>query len=152
MKRMLVLTGLVTIAVAASASAIGVGEWNGDINGDPRPGSGIAFNVKKANSARKVTDVVANGLEYTCDDESADETSGLELEKSFPVDENGEFGGKSSAVLLGFDPPAKVTGRLKPGGEASGTIRVHGVLDPKTHPGLKCDTGTLHWKAERGPL
>jgi hypothetical protein len=119
------------------------------IKGDPD--SDLSFNLRKTDAGRRVKSVIGFGLDYTCKDSSSDQTSGVELMRSFPVDEDGEFGGKADAVILGFDPPAKLTGKLRRGGRASGTIRVHGELDPKGNPGLDCNTGTLEWRADRSP-
>ncbi len=148
MKRIVIVTVLAALAVTASAWAFATGDYTGEIKGDPD--SGFSFNIRKTDAGRRVKSVVGAGMDYTCEDSSSGETSGTLLLKSFPVDEDGEFGGRSDAVIFGFDPPAKLTGKLKRGGRASGTIRVHGELDPKNNPKLSCDTGTLDWKAERG--
>jgi hypothetical protein len=147
-----VVIGLATAAlVAATARAtITIGEYWGDVDGDPFPESELAFDIKKTDSGKKkVKNVEASGLDFTCDKGSPGQTAGVSLDDSFVV-KHKEFGGHTDSVTLGFDPHAKFEGELKGGGIAKGTISVHGKLDPLSQPDLKCKTGTLDWKVEKG--
>ena len=72
MKRILVLAGLVPAIVAASAFGTAAeSDYNGDFNGDPFPGSSIAFAVDRGPSGhKKVKNVFASGLPYDCEEGS----------------------------------------------------------------------------------
>ena len=135
------------LAVTASAMAFAVGDYSGEIKGDP--GSGITWEVKSTQGGRKVKNILLTGIEFTCEKGSPGETAGVVLEEKFRVGEDGSWGGNSNAIIAGFDPPAKITGRLKPGGKASGTFRMKGELDPEGQPGVDCKTGLQEWKAEK---
>jgi hypothetical protein len=143
----------VALVGAAGALAIPIDtEYNGHAKGDAG-GSFVGFDVKKAsNGTRKVKHFQVSGLDFECDGGSPGQTGVIFVDDPFPVNRNGEFGGRSHATIPpAIDPLAKVTGKLKPGGKAVGAIRMHGKLDPEGQPGVKCDTGTRGWKAEKGP-
>ncbi len=59
------------------------------------------------------------------------------------------FEGKGDWVGLPFDPVGKVSGRLKPGGDAKGSFKLTGEL---AGPGTHCRTGLVDWKATRDPV
>jgi hypothetical protein len=142
----------VTALGAAGALAIPIDtEYTGHAKGDAG-GSFVGFDVKKAHGEKKVKHFQVQGLDFECDGGSPGQIAFTMVDDAFPVDGKGEFGGRSHATIVpNFDPRAKVTGKLKPGGKAVGTIRMRGKLDPEGQPGVKCDTGTLGWKAEKGP-
>jgi hypothetical protein len=142
------VAAVAVVAISATALAFGLGEYNGNVKGDPS--SGLWFEVRQTEDGRRVKDIGGAGFDFTCDEGTPGDTSGVGLERSFKV-EDGSFGGTSNAVILGFDPPAKITGRLKRGGRATGTIRMKGELDPEGQPGIECKTGVLEWRAEKGP-
>jgi hypothetical protein len=141
------LAGVAVVPV--SADALLPAEWNGNIKGDPD--SFISFNVARTDQGvKRVRDVVLGGLDMTCEDGSGGEANGVSLLRRFRV-RQGEFGGKTDSVISGFDPPAKIKGKLRPGQRAVGTFRVRGELDPIGRPGVNCRTGLQEWKATKGP-
>jgi hypothetical protein len=148
-----------TIAAAAGAviapGAFGLpvgGDWNGAVRGDAYPDSSVQFDVVRgATGNRRVVNVLLAGLDYTCDEGAPDDTSLVSLTRGFRVHRDRTFGGRADAVIQGFDPPARFTGKLRRHGRASGTIRVHGELDPEGHPGANCDTGRQEWTAKKAP-
>lgn len=146
---------LLLLSLAAGALALALtsgGQFNGEIKGDPYPDSSISFDVQRTRKGhRRVKNVNASGLDFTCEAGSPSQTSAVRLEGGFRVDGNGEFGGRTDATILGFDPPARLSGKLRRHGRATGTLRVHGELDPEAQPGVDCDTGRLEWRAKRGP-
>jgi hypothetical protein len=104
----------------------------------------MGFNVVKTDAGKKVRGMLLDGLPYECEEEPAGATEGHRVLGSFKV-QNREFGGTRDAVDAELvDPTAKVTGKLKPGGKAKGTIRLKGAI---AGPGSDCDTGRLEWKA-----
>jgi hypothetical protein len=144
--------GLALMALGATG-ALGIlidTEYQGHAKGDAG-GSFVGFDVKQSHGEKKVKNFQVQGLDFECDGGSPGQVGPTSVDDAFPVNDNGEFGGRSHATIFPvFDPMAKVTGKLKPGGKAVGTIRMHGKLDPEGQPGIKCDTGTLGWKAEKG--
>jgi len=150
MKGILVLIAVTSVAVTAIAYGIAVGgNYHGNVKGDPRPGSGLSFDLVKTKNGKSVRKVVASGLDYTCEGGSPGDTSAVILEGGFPVNDR-KFGGRTDATIAGFDPPARFAGRLRNGGRATGVIRVKGELDPKGQPGVDCDTDRQEWRAQRG--
>jgi hypothetical protein len=136
-----------TAVVPLAADAFILGEWNGKIRQDRE--SFVAFNVARTDAGvKRVRDVVFGGLDYSCETGPDSETKGVGLLDKFRV-RNREFGGRSPAVILGFDPPAKLEGKFKPGRRAAGTIRLRGELDPTGRPGVRCDTGVQRWRANK---
>jgi hypothetical protein len=148
---MAVATLVALAALAAGVMAVAVDtEYDGHIKGEGSLDSFFGFNVKKSNGERKVKDVLVDGVDFECDGGSPGETGLIFVDDSFAVDKHGEFGGRSHATIPpAIDPRAKVTGKLKSHDKATGTIRLHGTLDPDGQPGVKCDTGTVEWKAEK---
>jgi hypothetical protein len=144
------LTALAAVAamvLATGALAFALGDYSGEIKGDPS--SGLTWDVKNTQGGRKVRSIILTGVNFTCEKGSPGETAGVVLDEKFRVGEDGNWGGNSNAVISGFDPPARITGRLKPGGKASGTFRMKGELDPKGQPGVDCKTGLQEWRAEK---
>ena len=67
-----------------------------------------------------------------------------------PVHDDGTFKGSGEVVGIPADPHGKVTGKLKHGGKAEGTLRLSGELDGDS--GSDCDTGHLDWKGQKTGL
>ena len=138
-----------TAVMPLAADAFLLGEWNGKIRQDQD--SFVAFNVARTDAGvKRVRDVVFGGLDYSCESDLDGETTGVGLLNKFRVRKR-EFGGRSPAVILGFDPPAKLAGKFKPGRRAVGTIRLRGELDPTGQPGVRCDAGVQRWRATKVP-
>jgi hypothetical protein len=153
--RRLILAGLpLALVISASAMAVGVftNDYNGNIKGDPYPGSSIGFDIKHtASHHRRVTGFNASGIVFHCSGGDPGETTLTTIDGSFRVHRNGIFGGKAHATIEAVDPRAVLTGKLRHDGSAVGTLRLHGTLDPVDQPGVNCDTGTKDYKAEKGP-
>jgi hypothetical protein len=140
--------------MAAAAQALTTqGDYNGAVTGDPFPGSHINFDIKRtASGTRRVVDFVASKLDYECDGGSPGETTAVSMNRVFRIRRDRTFGGHADAVILGFDPPARLTGKLRRHHRVRGTLRIRGELDPEGQPGVDCDTGRLEWRARKGPL
>jgi len=151
-RRVAIYTVLAVLAVSAAAIALpAIHDFNGEIKGDPSPGSAFAFNTGKKGDDKFVGNVQASGIDFECPEGSPGETPGVTLSKLFKVNHDGEWGGRAEAFIGDSDPPARVEGKIKPGGKATGTFRMHGELDPNGQPSVECKTGLLEWKAEKGP-
>ena len=154
MRRLLLVALAVGGLATAGAHAIVVqtGGYNGQIKGDPYPGSSISFKVKRtAAGKRRIVKFIASGMAYTCKGGMSGSTPAVSLERGFRVRKDRTFGGRADAVILGFDPPARLKGKLRRRGRAVGTLRVFGELDPVGQPGVYCDTGLQEWRAKKGP-
>ncbi len=147
-----IIAGL-ALAILVPTGALGIsvgGNYHGAVQSDKS--SSINFDVKRTDSGkRRVANFVGAQLDFTCEGGDPGETSGVLLDRGFRVKRDRTFGGKADATILGFDPPAKLTGKLRRHGRAVGTFRVHGEIDPNNQPGIDCDTGVLEWKAKRQP-
>jgi len=146
------MTGLVTAAAgAATAYAVALGgEYQGEIRGDPA--ASLAFDITRTDSGRRrVTNVIASGLNYRCEEGAPDQTPGVELQRGFRIKRDRTFGGHANAVILGFDPPARFRGKVRRNGRVFGTLRLRGELDPVDRPDVECRTGLQEWKAKRVP-
>ena len=142
---------LIPLALAAALALCAAGAWafalETEYRGTVNDEGSFGFDLKKRNGTKRVKNVIA-GMTFTCEEGDPGQ-NGIELDGSFRVHHDGTFGGKTSATVVGLDPPAKLTGKLKPHHKAVGTLRAHGELDPLAQPGLKCDTDTQDWKAKR---
>jgi hypothetical protein len=151
-RRVAICTVLVAVAGSAAAVALPANhDFNGHIKGDPSPGSAFAFDTGKVDGKKYVGQIQASGLDYKCPEGSPGETQAVTIQKAFKVNRHREWGGKADAIIGNTDPPARVEGKLKPGGKAAGTFRMKGELDPDGQPGVDCKTGLLEWKAKKGP-
>jgi hypothetical protein len=151
MRRWIIAGLALAILVPTGALAISVGgNYHGAVKGDPD--SSINFELKRTDSGkRRVTGFVAAQLDFTCEGGDPGQTSGVLLNRGFRVKRDRSFGGRADATILGFDPPARLRGKLRRHGRAVGTIRVHGEIDPQNQPAVDCDTGVQAWRAKRQP-
>jgi hypothetical protein len=146
MRRVLGGTAALALAFSGSALAFAVTDYQGNVKGEPL--SSLGFNVDhNANGKRVATGFVMGNLDYTCDTAPAGSSGGYTSHRRFRV-RHAKFSLKQNITEGGFDPVLTMTGRLLGGGKAKGTLRLKGKLDPG-HPSARCDTGTVHWKAER---
>ena len=149
-RRALLAIPLAAVGFAGTALALpSVHDYNGHVKGDPSPGSGVAFSVDRSETHPSVFNIDASGLDYDCPEGSPGETAAASFDGIFRVHDDRTFGGRSDVTIGSTDPPGRFEGRLKAGGTAAGTLRVHGELDPVGQPGVKCNTGVLRWKATK---
>ena len=152
--RRLIVVG-VPIALLATGMAQGIvgpgaGTHDGRFKGDPD--SGISFEMRRTESGhRRIVDVFASGMNFTCEGGDPGQTSLTSLNRGFRVKRDRTFGGKADATILGFDPPARFRGKVRRHGRVVGTLRLHGEIDPFNQPGTNCDTGVQEWRAKRTP-
>lgn len=153
--RRFTLAAMLACLLSATAVALptkNAGEYNGHVRGDPYPESAIWFDIDRTEAGRRrVVDFSASGLDYRCESGPPGETPAVFLQRGFRIKRDRTFGGRADAVIAGFDPPARLRGKIRRRGRAVGTLRIHGELDPVGHPGVECTTGRLEWRARRGP-
>ena len=147
-RRALLAIPIAAVAFAGTAVALpSIHDYNGHVKGDP--GSGVAFNVDRSQSRPRVFNIDASGLAFDCPEGSPGETEAVFFDGIFRVHRDHTFGGKSDVTIGNTDPPGRFEGKLKAGGKAAGTLRIHGELDPEGQPGVTCKTGVLGWKATK---
>ena len=150
MRAALVLALVTAVAGAAVAYAFEFNRYQGHVKGDDE--SHVGFDIERTpDGHRRVVDFLASGLDFTCEKGSPGQTTGVGLTRTFRIRRDRTFGGRADAVILGFDPPARLTGELRRHGRVVGTIRAHGELDPEGQPGVDCNTGRLEWRARKVP-
>jgi hypothetical protein len=146
------------LAIAVSATTVahgiivgpGPGTHHGEFRDDPQ--SGISFEMRRTDSGhRRIVEVFASGMDFTCEDGDPGQTSLVSLNRGFRVKRDRTFEGRADATILGFDPPARFRGKVRRHGRVVGTLRVHGRIDPGNQPKTNCDTGVQEWKAKRSP-
>jgi hypothetical protein len=133
------------LAVPASAVAILLGKYHGNVKGDPA--STISFDIERVNGHRKVTRFISEGIAFSCSVGTPGDTPHMRIKGRFRIEDRA-FRGRGEAVEIDADPFGIVTGRLKDGGRAAGTLKLRGELDG--NPGSKCSTGVVEWRAEKG--
>ena len=144
MRRRTAIAVAAALLVPATAAATIVGDYHGQIKGDAL--TELGFDVKRSDSGHKrVRFFVADGVSFTCTVGADGRTDPMQIDATFPVNRDGEFKGKGD-VITNVDPVGKVTGRLKRGGRAAGTLRISGELDGA---GSSCTTGVQEWRAEK---
>jgi hypothetical protein len=145
-KRLVVLTTGLVLALAAGAVAFVQTDFAGGVKG--QPSSILGFDVDhNANGKRIVTGLILARIDYTCDNSSGGSSGGYSSTKRFRVI-GPKWTGKQHITESGLDPLLHVSGKLVGGGKARGIVRLRGNLDPD-HPDAQCDTGTVGWKATR---
>lgn len=60
------------------------------------------------------------------------------------------FKGEASITQTGLDPHIKLKGTID-GGVANGTLRMTGQISTDDSNDTTCDTGTVHWTADKNP-
>jgi hypothetical protein len=142
------LVAATCFALVATPAALGFegADYSGGVRGQPT--SIFDFDVDRTASGHSVVSRMVMGrIAYTCDSAPAGSSGGYTSNEKFRI-RNGKWSGKQNITESGFDPVLTVTGKVLGDGEAKGTVRLRGTLDP-SNPDAKCDTGTVHWKASR---
>jgi hypothetical protein len=111
----------------------------------------MGFDVKTKKGKRKVINFSFSSLPLECDG-GPNTTSGSVPDFKIKVSDGGSF----DADLISKDPGAEaelnINGKLKSGGKAQGTVRVHGqnvgVNDQSGGARQPCDSGKTKWTAE----
>ena len=122
-------------------------DYFGTVKG--QEGSQVGFEVGKSASGRKqVTEFTVLDVAYSCSDApSGTTTGGWVFDRKLRI-RSRSFEGKGDWVGLPFDPVGKVSGKLRPGGNAKGSFKLTGEL---AGPGTHCKTGLVDWKATKNP-
>ena len=109
--------------------------------------SEIGFSVEKSASGKKrVTGFTVLRVAYDCSDAPSGSTTGGWVFDGTPRIRSRQFEAKGEWVGLPLDPVGKLSGRLKPGGRASGSFKLTGELGGA---GTHCRTGLVDWKASK---
>ncbi len=149
MKRQLPVVALASIALAAAGAGSAYGfasEYTGEVKDDPP--SDMGFNIDRAGGGdRKVVEFTSVNIQFECEIGTPGRTDGPQQLGKMRVKDDGSFKGSDEVVGIPADPHGKVTGKLRRGGKAVGTLRLRGELDGNA--GSDCDTGTQDWKAEK---
>lgn len=135
------------VAAPASFGSATSFDYFGTVKG--QEDSEIGFSVTKSASGRKrVTGFTVIAIAYECTDAPAGATNGWMLDRGLRI-KSRRFEGEGDWIGLPFDPVGKVSGRLKPGGHASGSFKITGEL---AGTGTHCKTGLVDWKASKNEI
>ena len=151
MKRFALFLGLCALLALASAPASFGFAANFDYLGQVKgqDGSSVGFSIGRSASGRKrVIDFTVTRAAYECRDAPPGLTDGWVLDRGLRVKAR-RFEGRGDWIGLPLDPVGKVTGKLRPGGRASGSFKIRGEL---AGPGTHCNTGLVGWRATRAPV
>jgi hypothetical protein len=138
------IMAVAVLLVPASAAAIFIGPYQGQIKGDAL--SEIGFDTERTDSGRKrVVQFFTDGISFTCTVGADGRTEPMLVDATFRLNRDREFKGKGD-MITEVDPVGKVVGRLKRGGRAVGTVRITGEL---AGAGSQCTTGVQEWRAAK---
>jgi hypothetical protein len=147
-KRLTVVTVICAVGLVAPAT---VGAATKAYSGTFESSGTMGFDVKTKKGKRNVINFHFTALPLECDG-GPNSSSGNVPEFKIKVSDGGSF----DADLISTDPGAQaelnIDGKLKSGGKAQGTVRVHGqdvvVNDTSGGPRQPCDSGKTKWTAE----
>ena len=148
MKRLTVVTVICAVGLIAPAT---VGAATRSYSGAFEVSGTVGFDVKTKRGKKKVINFSFSQLPVECDG-GPNTSSGNVPEFKIKVNDSGKF----DADLVSTDPGAEaelnIDGKLKSGGKAEGTVRLHGqdVIVNNTSGGARqpCDSGKTEWTAE----
>jgi hypothetical protein len=149
------VAGISATAVPATAGPTDLFEAQYEGRAERDPSTWLGFDVIRRDGVRKVARVGAL-LRYSCDNGDGGSAYGRASSR-LRVGDEGRFSGKLEADQVKTRGPGNsvtydIAGRLREGGGARGTIDA--VLrftsaSPRGEP-VRCYTGGLSWRAERG--
>jgi hypothetical protein len=144
----LCICGLASAAVTPAAFGFSASfDYTGTVRGQAT--SSVGFSIERsATGHKRVTEFTVVGVDYTCNDAPPGQTGGWMLDRVLRVKAR-KFDGKGDWTGLPFDPVGRVSGKLKPGGRASGSFKLTGELGG---PGTHCRTGLVDWTASKLPF
>ena len=138
---------LAALAAPATFGFAGNFDYVGQVKGEP--GTYVGFFLERSATGKKrVKGFTVTGIPYDCRDALSGITAGWSFEPGMRV-RSRRFGRDGEWVGLPFDPFGAVSGKLRPGGVATGEFKLRGEL---AGPGTHCRTGRLGWRAEKRPL
>ena len=146
MRKVLALAGSLTVAVGLVAPA-NAGTQTKDYNGTFEPGGTLSFTVKPTDNGKKVVKFKFFNFPVQCT--TGPETTSGNLKFAIKV-ENKAFEARAQSTSPGAESKLALTGKLKGGGQAVGTLKVKGenvlINDP---PDTREDCSSPHtdWTA-----
>jgi hypothetical protein len=146
MRRLTVVTVICAVGLVAPAT---VGAATRSYSGTFESSGTVGFDVRKKDGKRKVINFSFSNLPLECDG-GPNSTSGSVPNFRIKVSKRGNF----DADLVSTDPDAEaelnIDGKLKSGGNAEGTVRVHGedvIVNNPQGDRQPCDSGKTDWTA-----
>ena len=149
MKRFaLVAIAMAALLLAPAGATAGKSAYTGTVTADPA--ASVQFTIKKKRGKKKIVDPGFTNLEAQCTDED-----GQSNPHSARLTTKGEGAARVKnnkfkwRATEPFVRTMKFAGKLKQGGNASGTVEYFGDVEANDGTTMYCETGVVPWTATK---
>ncbi len=141
------LIALMALSIAVLIAPAAVGAAKKTYGGAFESSGELQFDLKKANKGKKILDFTFAGFPVQCD--SGSQTTSGHLTFAIKV-KNNKFEADAISTNPGSESKLNLTGKLKNGGQAEGTLKVHGanvLIDNPPNTRDNCTSPKTDWTA-----